>query len=154
MSKNLIKHVVRMVNDGWRPYDAEPKPEVYDRLGCPHVHGKPHKKGRIIRPYWFTRGDIFCCVGCERACSLVRPTGFPPTLPIHYPRVDEPFMLSPQELVARRHTLRVDEAAYCLNVSERKLYNLVAEGKLVALREHPVRVRASDVARMMEDFDE
>lgn len=149
MSKNLIKHVVRLVNDGWRPYDGEPRPEVYDRLSCPHVNGKPHK-----RPHWFTRGDIFCCISCERVCSLVRPSGFPPILPINYPPVDEPFMLSPQELVSKRHTLRVDEAAYCLNVSERQIYNMVAEGKLVALREKPVRVRAADVASAMEDFDE
>lgn len=84
----------------------------------------------------------------------MRPSGFPPILPINYPPVDEPFMLSPQELVSKRHTLRVDEAAYCLNVSERQIYNMVAEGKLVALREKPVRVRAADVALAMEDFDE
>lgn len=149
MPKHLIKTVARMVQDGWRPYDVQPRPEVYERIGCPNVEAKPHK-----RPYWFVRGDIFCCISCERACSLVRPSGFPPALPINYPQTAEPFTLSPQELVSRRHTLRVDEAAYCLNISERHVYSMVAEGKLTALREKPVRIRATDVAEAMEDFDE
>ncbi|KAF5057838.1 hypothetical protein DSECCO2_352820 [anaerobic digester metagenome] len=147
--RSLIKQVAKLVQEGWRPYDAKPKPEVYERLACPNIEAKPHK-----RPYWFVRGDIFCCIACERACSLVRPSGFPPILPINYPQTSEPFQLSPQELVARKHTLRVDEAAYCLNISERQVYNMIYEGKLVALRDKPVRVRASDVAAAMEDFDE
>lgn len=64
------------------------------------------------------------------------------------------FTLTPIELVKRRHTLNVKEASYCLNISERKVYNMVAEGKLVALREKPVRIRATDVAAQMNDFDE
>jgi excisionase family DNA binding protein len=146
---NLIRTVIRLVADGWRPYDAQPRPDVYERLGCPNAQAKPHQ-----RPYWFTRGDVFCCIACPRACSLNRPAGFPPPLPINYPQTGEPFQLSPQELASRKHTLRVDEVAYCLNISERQVYNLVAEGKLVALRDKPVRVRASDVEAMMGDFEE
>jgi DNA-binding transcriptional regulator YiaG len=64
------------------------------------------------------------------------------------------FTLTPVELVKRRHTLNVRETAYCLNVSMRTVWSWVAEGKLVALKDKPVRVRATDVARMMNDFDE
>jgi excisionase family DNA binding protein len=64
------------------------------------------------------------------------------------------FTLTPVELVKRRHTLNVKEAAYCLNVSERQVYNMVAEGKLAALRDKPVRIKAKDVERWMNDFDE
>lgn len=148
--RSLIKQVAKLVQEGWRPYDAKPKPEVYERLECPNASAKSRK-----RPCWFVRGDIFCCIACERTCSLVRPKGFPPALPINYPQPPEPFMLTPQEMVARRHTLNVREVAYCLNVSERRVYTMIAEGELVALRGgKPLRVRASDVAKAMEDFDE
>ena len=150
MARKLINVVVRLVHEGWRPYDAQPNQDVYERLDCPHAG----KRSRASRPYWFTRGDIFLCIGCDRACTLNRPTGFPAPLPIHYPRTGESYTLSPQELIARRHTLNVRETAYCLNISERKVYTMVAEGELVALRENPVRIRAEDVKAKMEDFDE
>lgn len=150
MSKSLIKNVVKLVNESWRPYNAQPVDEVYERLGCAYLKAKSGK----VQPYWFVRQDVFLCVGCPKSCSLVRPAGFQLPLPIHYPEGDEPFTLTPQEMVARRHTLNVREAAYCLNVSMRTVWAWVAEGKLVALKEKPVRVRASDVAKMMEDFDE
>ena len=148
--KSLIKQVAKLIQEGWRPYDAQPKPEVYERLACPNVQAKPHK-----RPYWFVRGDIFCCIACRRACCLSRPKGFPPALPINYPGEPEAFSRPPQELVKIRHTLTTKEAAYCLNLSERKIQKMVAEGELVALRDRGViRIRATDVRAMMEDFDE
>lgn len=148
--RSLITQVVRMVQEGWRPYNAQPRPDVYERLDCPHMGTRSRQ-----RPYWFVRGDIFCCIGCERACALNRPSGFPAPLPINYPSCHtEPFTLAPQELVRRRHTLNVRETAYCLNISERKVYKMVAEGELTPLREHPVRIRATDVWEKMEDFDE
>lgn len=64
------------------------------------------------------------------------------------------FTLTPQELVKRRHTLNVKEASYCLNVSERKIYTMIYEGALVALKTQPVRIRATDVETLMNDFDE
>jgi excisionase family DNA binding protein len=64
------------------------------------------------------------------------------------------FTLTPIELVKRRHTLNVRETAYCLNISDRRVYSMVAEGKLVALRDKPVRIKAKDVERWMNDFDE
>lgn len=66
----------------------------------------------------------------------------------------EYYTLTPQEMVKKRHLLRVKEAAYCLNLSERQVYNLIAEGKLIALKDKPVRIKAEDVAVMMNDFDE
>ncbi|NCC91709.1 MAG: DNA-binding protein [Opitutae bacterium] len=139
-----------LVEAGWRPYNGMPEPSVYEKLNCPHAGAKSKTK----RPLWFTRGDRFLCIGCRRACSLHRPKGFPPPLPILYPQSGDPFSYTPQELVTRRHTLNVKETAYCLNVSERKVYTMVAEGDLVALRENPVRIRAEDVKAKMEDFDE
>ena len=67
---------------------------------------------------------------------------------------DEPYQLSPDEMVSHKNLLRVDEAAYCLNVSERMIYDWVAEGKLRRLKDSPVRVAAEDVAFLMKDFEE
>ncbi len=66
----------------------------------------------------------------------------------------EHFTLTPQELVKRKPLLNVIEAAYCLNVSERKIYKWAAEGVLAALKLKPLRIKAEDVAKMMNDFDE
>ena len=69
-------------------------------------------------------------------------------------RFDE-FTLTPQQLIKRRHLLTTREAAYCLNLSERKIYSMVYEGELIALRDRGViRIRATDVEAMMNDFDE
>lgn len=66
----------------------------------------------------------------------------------------EPFVLTPQELLARRELLTVQQAAYCLNVSVRKIYDYIAEGRLTRLKDLPVRVRAAEVRDLCQDFDE
>lgn len=57
-------------------------------------------------------------------------------------------------MLERHDLLNAKQAAYCLNVSERTIYNLIAEGKLVRLRGNPVRVRSAEVKALREDFDE
>jgi excisionase family DNA binding protein len=94
---------------------------------------------------------MFICITCAKGCSLVRPEGFAMPLPIQYSQEKaHAFMVTPNEMVSRKALLRVDEAAYCLNVSERKIYKWIDEGKLRRAREQPVRVSAEDVARCME----
>lgn len=149
--KTLIQDIVALTKEGWRLYDAAPVQAVYDRLGCTHA-----AKGSRSKPHWFVRDDEFMCVGCGKRCILKRPAGFPVPLSIRYRDVprEEPFTLTPQEMLARRNLLTVKQAAYCLNVSERTVYNLVAEGKLVRLKENPVRIRVDEVRAMCRDFDE
>ena len=150
MSKTLIQDVVTLVKEGWRPYRAEPSMIVYEKLGCPLASGNRRRK-----PYWFVREDVFLCVGCGSRCLLKRPEGFPLPLPIRYSRpVDQPFLLTPQEMVVRHDILNVRQAAYCLNVSERTIYDYIAEGKLIRLKENPVRVRSKEVKELRGDFDE
>lgn len=151
MSRTRIMDIVTLTRNGWRPYNAQPDPKVYETLGCESV-----LKGRKDRPFWFVRDDVFCCVGCAAHCTLKRPKGFPLPLPIRYPQPpQEPgYYLTPLEMLERHDLLNAKQAAYCLNVSERTIYNLIAEGKLVRLRENPVRVRASEVKALRENFDE
>lgn len=146
MSKSTIRDVVTLTREGWRPYNATPAGTVYDGLGCPSR----------TKANWFVREDVFCCVGCSSRCSLTRPAGFPLPLPIKYPAAppDRPYNLTPREMADRLHVLTAKQAAYCLNISERLVYDWIAEGKLIRLRENPVRVRAEEIRRMMQDFDE
>lgn len=151
MSRTRIQEIVTLTREGWRPYDAEPDRSVYEKLGCSHV-----LRGNTRKPFWFVRDDVFCCIGCADHCTLKRPAGFPLPLPIRYPRApyEQPYSLTPQEMVNRHDILNVRQAAYCLNVSERTIYNYIAEGKLIRLKESPVRVRSKEIKELRGNFDE
>lgn len=151
MSKR-IDEIVTLVQAGWRPYRGNVQGSVYESLDC--NHGLLNGKETRTRPYWFVRQDLYVCVGCSRKCSLARPVGFQPALPVRYPqKKGQRFTLTPEELVSRKALLNVAEAAYCLNVSEGKIYLDIAEGKLTALKENPKRISAKEIAEKMRDFD-
>ena len=153
MSSRLIDEIVTLTKEGWRPYRGIIQDAVYHDLACPG--GVFSKAETRVRPYWFSRADIFLCVGCSKRCSLNRPVGFQPTLEINYPYDPQrPFTLTPEELVASKHTLQIREAAYCLNCSEGKVYKYIYTGVLVPLKEKPYRIKATDIQRMMNDFDD
>ncbi len=147
MSKNLILDVIRLTHEGWQPYGENPQREIYKRLACPHASG--------AKPFWFFRDKTFLCVGCRKCCLLHNPAGFILPLPVRIRR--EPptlYNISPREMLERHDLLTVRQAAYCLNIAERTIYDYIAEGKLTRLKENPVRVRASDVKALRENFDE
>ena len=149
MSKTLIKDIIALTNEGWRPYPARPENAVYERIGC--RNWQKQKPG----PFWFVRGHLYLCVGCASRCLLENPAGFMPMLPIRWRNTPQPsYSISPKEMIERHALLTVRQAAYCLNVSGRTIYDYIAEGKLVRLREYPVRVRTSDVKAMLENVDE
>ncbi|HEU6436007.1 MAG TPA: helix-turn-helix domain-containing protein [Nitratidesulfovibrio sp.] len=152
----LIDDVVKLVRHGWRPYQGTVEAAVYERLRCPRAPlPAPGATRRTSGPYWFHRADVFLCIGCGRRCSLNRPDGFAPPLPIRYPYSRElPFTLTPQEMVTRLRLLNVNQAAYCLNASASQIYHWIAEGRLRRLKDSPVRVPAEDVQAMMEDWEE
>ena len=144
MSSTRIQDIVTLTREGWRPYEAEPKPEVYQRLRC-----------KSKKPLWFVRQDVYCCIGCGKNCTLKRPTGFPAPRPIRYqggPRAQ--YALTPAEMLAKFPLLTVRQVAYCLNISERTVYDYIASGKLVRLKETPIRVRAREVRELSRNFDE
>lgn len=152
MSK-LIDDIVVLTREGWRPYRGHVQSSVYENLDC--RHGLLTHRETRTRPYWFSRGELFLCVGCSRKCGLNRPAGFEPPLPIrHRTPPEQVYHLTPQELVSRKALLNVYEAAYCLNVSNNSVYRYIYEGRLPATKDRPIRVRASDVAAMMENIDE
>ncbi len=56
-------------------------------------------------------------------------------------------------MLKRFPLLRVSQAAYCLNISERQVYDLIAEGKLLRTKINPCRVSSVDVAELMAEFE-
>lgn len=172
MNTQRIEQVLSLTASGWRPYNGSMARDIYESLHCPHAadteglsmqatntssasvrqHVRTDAPSGSGLPCWFSRRNIFLCLGCERACSLSRPHGVQRSLSRHSAQGD--YDLSPQELVKKKTLLRVDEAAYCLNVSERKVYDWVSFGRLTALKDKPLRIRSEDVAAMMCDFDE
>lgn len=152
MSRTRIMDIVTLTREGWRPYEMEPEPQVYERLNC---QLKSSQRSRE-KPFWFVRDDVFCCIGCASHCVLKNPAGFQMPLPIRCPvkKPNQDYYISPGEMLARHDLLNAKQAAYCLNVSERTIYNYIAEGKLVRLKENPVRVRSAEVKALRENFDE
>ena len=147
MSRTRIRDIVTLTREGWRPYESKPDRSVYDSLGC-----KPGRK-----PFWFVRQDVYLCIGCSQNCTLKRPKGFPPPPhPIRYqagPRGQQ-FALTPAEMLAKYNLLTVRQVAYILNISERTVYDYIAAGKLVRLKEAPIRVRSREVRELSRNFDE
>lgn len=150
MTKTLINEIVGLVRAGWRPYSEKPNGSVYERLNCEQVQKKGGNK-----PYWFHRGDVFLCIGCHKRCSLSRPEGFIQPLPIQYQEdPEQPYTLTPKQMVERRSLLLVQEASYCLNVSDRTIYAWIAEGVLRVTKRRPYRIPVEDVATLMNELDE
>ena len=157
MTKNKIRSIIELVSHGWRAYNAAPQSVIYARLKCPYApeikEGK--KKRKAKEPLWFVRADSFVCVGCDRACTLFRPEGFIQPLPIKYTeRPEEPYTLTPAEMVQRKTLLRIDEVAYCLNISERTAREMIDFGKLRRTEDYPIRVPVEDVIERMNLFSE
>lgn len=143
--KSKIDQVIKLTQCGWRAYEGQATAEVYDKLDC--------DKGRRGRSRWFAKGDLLICIGCERNCDLPCPNGF--QLPLFkYPAPPRPaFRLSPDELLANRKLLRIDEAAYILNISARQVRSMVYEGRLSATRDKPLRIPVEEIRAMVLDVD-
>jgi len=142
-----IDAIMSFVEKGWRPYTGSVAAEVYKGLGCPApVFGKWLYEGQKAREA--------VCVGCDRQCRTQCDSGFTP-LPADMRSIQQGyyFSLSPSEMVRRFPLLRVKQAAYCLNVSERQVYALIAEGKLLRTKSNPCRVSSADVAELMAEFE-
>lgn len=148
MTAAQIKTIINLIRTGWRPYNAEVTSAAYESIQCPHAQSKGKTK-----PFWFVRGDIYLCLGCPKNCTLNRPAGFLLPLPIRYSECpEEPYQLSPAEMIVRKSLLRVDEVAYCLNISERTVYDWISDGRLRKTAEAPVRIPVEDVAFRMTNF--
>lgn len=131
-----------MLSDGFRQYEGEIAEFVYERLGCKHSD----------RAYWVCRWPLFHCLGCNRRCTPKNAEGFQVPLVTSAPPKRR-YNVTPDELVASKSLLRVDEVAFCLAVSERHVRKLIDEGVLVRHQRNPVRVTAESVRDEMGRVD-
>jgi excisionase family DNA binding protein len=143
--KSKIDQIIKLTQSGWRAYEGQATATVYDNLDC--------EKNQRGRARWFAKGDLLVCIGCERACTLPCPEGF--QLPLFkYPAPPSPiFRLAPDELLAKRKLLTVNEAAYVLNVSPRQIRNMIHEGRFQVTRNTPMRIPVAEVRASAEDVD-
>jgi len=142
MNSKLCRTMAQMMIEGFRPYAGEIEAEVYKQLGCKDSS----------RAYWLHRWPILHCLGCNKRCTPKGTGGF--QVPLQLPAVSQgKYSLLPEEMVRAKKLLRVDEAAYCLNLSERSTRRLIAEGVLVRHQRRPVRVTSESVREEMERVD-
>lgn len=134
-----VKDLLELLAKGYAPYSGEVSGRVYDELRC-------HRPGAAS---WFVKGTRAICMGCRRSCIRVGGAGFQLMLPGTGKRFTVAVAALPaipaSELVRLKEWLRVDEAAFCLGVSERRVYDMAAEGILVRHQDPPVRVSSESV---------
>lgn len=143
MTTRHLKEFADLYGKGFRPYQGEILPDVYDKLKC-----KDPKKA-----YWVCKWPILYCFGCPRRCTPKTPEGFQVMLPKGNPCAPGKFSISPAEMLASKPFLRADEAAYCLCISQSKVYAITAEGKLVRHKDTPFRVTSESVKEEMNRID-
>ncbi len=143
--KSKIDQIIKLTQSGWRAYEGQATATVYDNLDC--------EKGKRGRARWFAKGDLLVCIGCDRNCTLSCPDGFQLSL-FKYPAPPRPaFRLPPDELMAKRKLLTVNETAYVLNISSRQVRRMIYEGRFQVTRDTPARIPVAEVRAASEDVD-
>jgi hypothetical protein len=140
-----VKELMELLRNGFRPYEGAVDGQVYESLRCPN----PNKAAWFVRD----RDATYFCLGCARHCLKVAPVGFQVSMlvPRHVTRYfTELPQVSAAELLRAKRFLRVDEAAFCLGVSERQVRHMIDNGVLVRHQDPPVRVTVESVQEEME----
>lgn len=128
MSRATVRDLVQVMASGWIPYSGAVDETLYKELGCP----------RPKDAMWFVQDGRYLCVSCRKRCARLDSARFQPLLPVSARR--SPWraafaqlpMVSVEEFMRSRKGggLRVDEAAWVLCISPRRVYDLIEEGAL------------------------
>lgn len=144
MTASTVDKTLRLLGDGYAPYDGVIDQAVYDRMGC-----RKEKQAR-----WFYRltpkSSLFVCIGCSRGCAVRNPEGFQAVLPVENCRGTGIVagvlpVLSDEELLEKKSLLTLPEVLSILRVSDRKARGLIDDGVLEAHEGLPIRVYSSSV---------
>ncbi|KAF1073311.1 helix-turn-helix domain-containing protein [Halodesulfovibrio sp. MK-HDV] len=143
MNSKLCRIMAQMMIEGFRPFRGEIAEDVYSKLGCKDASSA----------YWLHRWPILHCLGCNKRCTPKNTEGF--QVPMQFPasQTQSKFSMLPEEMLQAKKFLRVDEAAYCLNISERTVRKLVDEGVLVRHMRLPIRITVESVREEMGRVD-
>lgn len=142
MNSTLCRTLRKMLSDGFEQYNGVIDPAVYERLECT----KPE------RAYWICNWPILHCLGCNNRCTPKTPEGFQIMLPMNAAQEE----IERQAQIAallQKNFLRPDEAALCLDVSERQVRKWADEGVLIRHKRRPVRITAESVRVEMDKLD-
>lgn len=141
MNSTLCRTLRKMLADGFEQYNGVIDPAVYTRLKC----SKPE------RAYWICNWPVLHCLGCNERCTPKNNVGFQ----IMLPKPDKSLIKKQAEVAAllQKRFLRPDEAAQCLDVSERQVRNYVDEGILIRHVRPPLRITSESVKAEMEQLD-
>ncbi|WP_027188213.1 DNA-binding protein [Desulfovibrio cuneatus] len=150
MSKTL--EIVDLLDKGFRPYSGHVPEAFYKERRC----HDPKKAEWFFRP-WSEEHKMsrFLCLGCRKRCVAVDPLGFQILLPVKPTRpgsvVFAPMhAITVEELLRIKSVLRLDEAAWALNVSRTTVSNMVEEGTLDVVPGVPIRVTSASVQRNLQ----
>ncbi len=141
MSSAVFDDLLRLLSRGWAPYYGHVEGRVYEQLGC----------ARTGKARWMVRDGKYVCLGCAKRCALADPVGFELLLPVTIRTRNFAYATLPavsaQDLLAKKMLLTVPEVSFVLSVSDRKVYELVEEGRLDRHPDLPIRVTSESVRR-------
>jgi hypothetical protein len=149
MTATVVDKMLKLLNEGFAPYEGAIDQDVYDRQGC--------RKERQAR--WFYRltpqSSFFVCIGCSKSCALKNPEGFQAALPVetrHGTGVVAGVLpvLSDEELLDKKSLLTLPEVQSILRVKERSVRRLIDDGALEAHEGLPIRVYSSSIKTYLE----
>jgi hypothetical protein len=145
--------MIALLEGGFRPYTGRVPRSFYLERKC----------YRPSRAEWYCRpGNVECphmhcvCLGCRRKCAAFNPKDWPILAKFDKSAREETVFfalveqVSVETMLRLKRVLRVEEAAWALNVGPAKVRRWAEEGVLETVPGHPVRVTTASVRRNLE----
>lgn len=146
------QEILDLLSQGFVPYPHTVPSGFYEKRRC---------RSRD-RATWFMRprpkegGTVRAiCLGCKKRCSAVNPRIWPVLLEADAPSRNGVMLytrlerVSVDDLLRMKRVLRVEEAAWALNVSRQKVRHWLEEGVLEKVPGSPVRITVMSIERIL-----
>lgn len=147
MSKT--KEILELTDMGFYYYKGKVPESFYVEQGC----FIPKKAEWFVRP-WSKKhkNTLFICLGCPKRCRATDPEGWQLMLPVKKNFPGEIALavvesISADELLRIKKVLRVNEAAWALNISRQQVHEWIQQGILDQVPGAPIRVTVESVQR-------